>query len=130
MIDRIMEKNMEIQKKKYIQSERHQKALEYALNKIQSSVIFPYINEIILYGSCAKKTEKYNSDVDLFVEFQEKIKSNDDYKYAMLLLKSEVSMDDIYDPEVDLKIAFGNDWRQSAMSFYKAVKRDGIRLYP
>lgn len=35
-----------------IPSERHQKSLEFAINKASASRIFPYIKHIILFGSC------------------------------------------------------------------------------
>lgn len=35
-----------------IPSERHQKSLEFTINKASASRIFPYIKHIILFGSC------------------------------------------------------------------------------
>lgn len=37
-----------------ISSDRHQKSLEYALNKVEKSSVAPYVKHIILFGSCAR----------------------------------------------------------------------------
>lgn len=47
-----------------IHSNRQQKVLDYALDQIQSSTLMPYINAIYLYGSCARRQEHWDSDVE------------------------------------------------------------------
>lgn len=44
---------------------KHQRALDYALLQIKESPIFPYVKNIIVYGSCARGEEKWDSDLDL-----------------------------------------------------------------
>ena len=111
-----------------ITSKRHQEALEYALNVIRNSPVFPYVVNVYLYGSCAKKTETRDSDVDLLMELHPTVESNEDLRQPLRILKSDVMTDSIEDPEVDLKIVVGDEWRSSSMTFFKNVRKDGILL--
>ncbi len=46
---------------------RHLKAMQSALQFLTKEPYQKYIEEVYLYGSCAKGNQKYDSDVDLFV---------------------------------------------------------------
>ena len=75
---------------KYINSDRHQKALEYALEYLNHSVFKQYINNVILYGSCARGEENYRSDVDLLIEFDERfLDVKKEMNRGCLILRSE-----------------------------------------
>ena len=50
------------------QTERHQEAIEYALNILSANPYKSYIDKIYMFGSCARKEQRYTSDVDLLVE--------------------------------------------------------------
>ena len=58
---------------KVIKSERHQAALEYALEQIKNSPLRPYVQATFLYGSCSRGEEKYSSDVDLLLVLNENL---------------------------------------------------------
>lgn len=111
-----------------IRSERQQKALEYALDVIKESPVLPFVEGVYLYGSCARAAEKWTSDVDLFMELHPSFLERKDLRIPLRLLKSEVSSDELYNPEVDLKIVVGDDWRSSNMLYYQNVLKDGIQL--
>lgn len=111
-----------------IQSQRHQQALEYALNVIRNSPVSPYVVSVYLYGSCAKKTETHDSDVDLLLELRPTVELDEELRQQLFILKSEVMTDSLEDPEVDLKIVVGDEWRTSPMPFFKNVRKDGILL--
>lgn len=110
-----------------IGSKRQQTALEYALGVIKRSPVYPFIENLYLYGSCSRASEKWESDVDLFMELSPAISAHD-LKIPLRLLKTEVMTDDFNDPEVDLKIVIGPEWRQSDMLFFQNVRKDGILL--
>ena len=46
---------------------RHKQALRYAMEKISRSPLAPYVNELYLYGSYARGTQTWESDVDLLL---------------------------------------------------------------
>ena len=54
---------------------RHLDALDYAINKIKKSPLLVYINDLILYGSCARGEEKFGSDVDLLLCLNEEARA-------------------------------------------------------
>ena len=47
----------------------------------------------------------------------------------MRLLKSQVSTDDIEDPEVDLKIVVGDEWKSNHMQYFKNIRKEGISVW-
>lgn len=112
-----------------INSKPHQEALEYALDVIRKSPLFPYVVGIYLFGSCAKKTENPDSDVDLLLELSPSANLTEELRVPLRLLKSDVMTDSLDDPEVDLKIVVGEEWRTSPMLFFKNVRKDGIQLF-
>lgn len=109
-------------------SKRHQDALNYALGQIHTSMIAPYIEDILLFGSCAKGTAAEDSDVDLFLQLREDFPNTREYRTALRLLKSRVTTNNVDEPETDLKIVIGNNWKSSPMLFYKNVRKEGISL--
>lgn len=112
---------------KFIRSEKQQKALEFALDVISNSPLKPYISAIFLYGSCARGEENEDSDVDLLLEFKEEFEEHKkELKKEILLLKSEVTDDELFSAETDLKIVIGQEWKKSNMFFYKNIRKDGI----
>lgn len=107
---------------------RSEKTISYAVNQIQKSSIAPFVNHVYLYGSCARKMQNFNSDVDLFLELSEDFDSAQ-YRDEVLRLKGTVSPKDICAPEVDLKVVVGDYWRDSKMLYYKRVKTEGVDVW-
>lgn len=50
-----------------VSNNRHKESLEYALDVLFSDTYKQFIKSIYLYGSCARREQRYNSDVDLFI---------------------------------------------------------------
>lgn len=111
-----------------VDTKRFEYSLNYALTKIKTSPIKPYINDIYLYGSYARKQHRYNSDVDLLVELNENININE-FREEIFKLKGIVSPPDMDYPEVDLKIVIGNEWKTNKMLYYQNVKKEGIKIW-
>jgi len=109
---------------------RQQKALDYALQVILTSALAPFVHAIYLYGSCARGTQSWNSDVDLLLELQAGVQEDPTLRKALRLLRTEVSSDELDDAETDLRITIGADWRQSEQQFYKNIQEEGIQIWP
>lgn len=112
-----------------IPSNKHDIALRNALDVIKQSSVFPFVDKLYLYGSCAQNKISSTSDVDLFMVINNNTPQTREFRKNLLLLKSDVTSDNINEPEVDLKIVTGNEWENSTMNYYKNVKKDGIILW-
>jgi predicted nucleotidyltransferase len=122
-----MEKQITIQYK--INTLRHQQALEYALKQIEQSPIFPHISSIILFGSCAREEQNFESDVDLFLVLDI---SRDDFqniKQDIIYLRGTISPVEATAPEIDVKIALGNSWKTDNSTIYHFIRKDGKLLW-
>lgn len=109
--------------------ERHEKAIQYALRQIKLSPLYPFAKEIILFGSCARKEECFNSDVDLFLVLSEEVRQTGDFARKCRALKSGVTTDEIADAETDLKICIGDKWETSNDTIYVCIRKDGVSLW-
>lgn len=128
--DRTIHKNERVRiMEKYIKSKRHYQALLYALEQIKKSELSQFIEKIYLYGSCARGEEEWDSDIDLLVQLREEARKYPETKKQILLLKGEVSTDEIADPEANVRFVFGSEWENSSMLYYANVRRDGINLW-
>ena len=45
------------------------------------------------------------------------------------MLNSEIGTNELHDPEVDVKIVFGNEWKTNKICFFDNIKRDGINVW-
>lgn len=108
-----------------IRSVRHQQALDYALQQIRTSPVFPYVTGVYLFGSCAKQKETENSDVDLLLEVNLPEEMDEDLRSALRLLKTEITSDDWEAPDVDLIIVCGPEWQTSTQMFYQNIRKEG-----
>ncbi|MFR3139016.1 MAG: nucleotidyltransferase family protein [Lacrimispora saccharolytica] len=105
---------------------RHKQALRYAMEKISCSPLAPYVNELYLYGSYARGTQTWESDVDLLLTLDANAPN---LKKEIIKLKAEVSQDGIDDVQVDLKVLYGDDWKTSQMLYYQNIRREGKKLW-
>ena len=109
--------------------DRHAMALENAYNRIKESPVMEHIAEIYLYGSLARETVKWDSDIDLLIVLDELERDNADLRRNIIELKGTISGDDLYNPEVDIKIAFGDSWKSSKSLFYTTILDEGKLLW-
>ena len=105
---------------------RHKQALRYAMEKISRSPLAPYVNELYLYGSYARGTQTWESDVDLLLTLDGNAPN---LKKEIIKLKAEVSQDGIDDVQVDLKVLYGDAWKTSQMLYYQNIRREGKKLW-
>lgn len=112
---------MKLRKTANVLSQRHSNAIQYAVKNIKDSELQPYITDLILYGSCARKEQKYSSDIDLLLVLSEDFQKRKELRLSLRKLKSQVMTDDVEDPEVDLKIVIGSDWETNPMQYYPII---------
>ena len=103
--------------------------LEQAQRKIFTSKLAPYVRELYLYGSVARGEETWESDIDLFLVLDEPEGGRKELKKEILNLKGSISGDEMDDPEVDLKVVFGDAWKSSGQMYYQNVAKEGKRLW-
>lgn len=103
-------------------------SINYAIAQIKQSKIAPFVQDLYLYGSCARNEQDYDSDVDLLLELSDDI-DLDKYRSDLLILRSKIisTSDDI--PEADLRIEIGSTWKNSNLFFYKNIKKDCISIW-
>lgn len=102
---------------------RHSKSLQHALQVLRQDKYAKYINAIYLYGSCARGTQKYDSDIDLLLMVQA-----DTPKAILRQMQIEVMPEEIDLPPVELKISMGDTFSDSSQ-FNENIKRDGRLLW-
>lgn len=111
-------------------SERHKNAIKYAVESIKNSPLSVYVQNVILFGSCARNEQKYTSDIDLLLVLKEEFSSEKErLRVPLRLIKSDVMTGELDDPDVDLKIVIGDEWENSPMLFYQLIRKEGISLW-
>jgi predicted nucleotidyltransferase len=108
---------------------RQQQALEYALRQIEQSSLFPYISSIILFGSCAREEQNFESDVDLFLVLDISKNDFENIKQDIIYLRGTISPVEATAPEVDVKITIGNSWETDDSTIYYFIRKDGKLLW-
>ncbi len=101
---------------------RHKISMDQAITKLVEK-FSEYINEIYLYGSCARGEQKFSSDVDLFVRVEEDTPSR-----VLRKMRVEAMPDELNLPEVDLKFASGKEFSQS-YRFNENIKKEGKLIW-
>lgn len=112
-----------------LKSSRHQQALERAVKALRDSKYASYITALILYGSCARGEERFDSDVDLFLEMKPEFQLLPERAQAVNMLRQGVVSEEIRDPEVELRFAFGSEWRSATDAFHTQVRTEGVWLW-
>lgn len=110
-------------------SQRHERAICYALLQIRTSLLAPFVKDVLLYGSCARKEQRWKSDVDLCMILNVSVEKLKDYKKALHMLKGQISEEHANSAEVDLKILIGDDWEKDNTLFYRNLRKDGISIW-
>lgn len=103
-------------------------SIEYAITQIKQSKLAPFVQNLYLYGSCARNEQDYDSDVDLLLELSPKIDKKLHFEDMLMLKSKVVPVDDLL-PEVDLKIEIGDKWKNNSMLYYQNIRKEGIQIW-
>lgn len=103
--------------------EKHKKVLEWAKTFLPKE--YPFINEIWLYGSCARNEESFMSDVDLLVMIPEEYF----VKNVLRLIKTETPGYQF--PDVDIHCDIGKLYNKEFDNdnYIKNIRKDAIKIY-
>ena len=104
-------------------------SIKYALNKLINSDIVSYIDDVVLYGSLARGNNRSNSDIDILLVLDESVKNIANYQKVINKLRGSISTSNINDPENDLHVVYGNDYKKINNAYYSNILKDGISLW-
>ncbi len=102
---------------------RHEKSLQYALDKLKNSDYSDYISCVYLYGSCSREDYKFNSDIDLFVCVHENTPAA-----ILRKMRSDVINDDYTLPEVELMVSKSGLYSVSRQ-FNENLQKEAVLLW-
>ncbi|WP_077611967.1 nucleotidyltransferase domain-containing protein [Clostridium sp. Marseille-P2415] len=104
---------------------RHMQSINSALKILCSEAYKPYIEAVYLYGSCARGDQKFDSDVDLLLQ------CNDKFTPAIGRRMRIDAMPDNWNlPEVELKFVYGDSWKTGRDQFSRNLEKEGVLLKP
>lgn len=101
---------------------RHAESLRYALNVLSQPEYKKYIRAVYLYGSCARREQKFNSDVDLFLFLDEGM-PDDLIREMRMAVIPHYSL-----PEVEIKFS-KTDLFSNSRHFNRNLERDGRLIW-
>lgn len=103
--------------------DNHKKIINWAKTYLPKE--YPFINEIWLYGSCARNEENYMSDVDLLVMIPE------EYFEKKILRQIKTETPGYKLPDVDIHCDIGNLYNEEYNEdcYIKNIRKDAIKIY-
>lgn len=103
---------------------RHLQAMEHALKILSEEPYRKYIDAIYLYGSCATGRQKYESDVDLLVQYNPSFDQQIGRNMRIAAMPEDAEL-----PDVELKFVQQDYWKQASDPFSQNLKKEGILLW-
>lgn len=103
---------------------RHLQAMNNALKILSSTPYSQHINAIYLYGSCATGKQKYDSDVDLLVEYNSSFNQMIGRQMRIAVIPDNINL-----PDVELKFVKKDLWKKNSDCFSKNLQKEGILLW-
>lgn len=109
----------------------HEKVLQFALDHLKT---LTYVKQIWLFGSYARKQNRYNSDLDLYVVIDEKYNT----PRNKVLMRNNCCSDDYTLPEPDIHFGIKEvemykdsaDFIDNSESlFIRNIKKEGVKLW-
>lgn len=104
--------------------ERHIQSINGALEVLCSEVYRPYLDAVYLYGSCARGNQRFDSDVDLLLQCNEKF--TPDIGRSMII---DAMPEDWKLPDVELKFVYGDSWKSGKDQFSRNLIKEGVLLW-
>ena len=94
------------------------------LSILSSEPFVKYIERIYLFGSYARKQNRYSSDVDILIECNENLNPEVARKMRIAVMPECIDM-----PEIDLKFVKKDKWRERGNQFSKNLLKEGVLLW-
>ena len=110
-------------------SEDQKRALSEAPRMIHGSGVRPYVEGLYLYGSLARHSQRFDSDVDLLLVLSERIREVPDYEELLHRTRVDFRERIFGRVQYDLKIQIGQAWRESRSAYFDSIRRDGINIW-
>lgn len=107
---------------------RSNQSVLYALDAIQQSALAIYVKHVYFFGSCARKGQTYESDVDLLLELDLSFRSCKNKREFIVDLRRALERIDVSLPRIDLKIVVGYGWKTTGDLFFRFILKEGIQL--
>ena len=108
---------------------KRESAIRYALKMISQSKLFPYVEDVILYGSTARNEASSSSDIDLLLVLNPHAKEQENSRSWIVDLRGNISTDNIRDPEADLHIAYGDSWKSGNQAYQRNIQKEGLSIW-
>ena len=116
-------------RKKQPLDERQWKVITAVKEVVRSSPFRDFAEDLILYGSAARGSFRYDSDVDLLLVLRENAKEIDDFRDAYRTLRGRLMVEEDGLPKADVHTTFGEGWKAAAETYYQEVRRDGRSVW-
>ena len=108
---------------------KREASIRFALDRISQSKLFPYVEDVILYGSTARNEASSSSDIDLLLVLNCNAKGQRDSNSWIIDLKGNISTDSIKDPEADLHITYGDSWKSGNQAYQRNIQKEGLSIW-
>lgn len=106
---------------------KYKRYITQYLSNVKENKLFPHVNKVILFGSCARETVKDYSDIDLFLITNVKLKEDE---LSLLFDPIPYQVDGIYIP-IDTLLQFQEEYnlcKENPYMVQKFVEKDGVIL--
>lgn len=103
---------------------RHLQVMENAVKILSGEPYMHYIDAIYLYGSCATGKQKFDSDVDLLVQYNQEFNPGIGRKMRIAVMPADISQ-----PDVELKFVEQNRWKQRQDPFSRNLRKESILIW-
>lgn len=103
---------------------RHLQAMKDAVKILSTEPYIHYIDAIYLYGSCATGKQKYNSDVDLLIQYNQEFIPSIGREMRIAVMPADISQ-----PDVELKFVKQDQWKYGEDPFSKNLRKESILLW-
>lgn len=104
--------------------ERHMQAINNALKVLCSEEYQLYVEAVYLYGSCARGNKRFDSDVDLLLQCNEKFTPDIGRSMRIQAMPEDWKL-----PDVELKFVYGEEWKTGKDQFSRNLIKEGVLLW-
>lgn len=101
--------------------------IKFAIETLKDSFLSAYISEVYLYGSTARGTNRFDSDVDLLICISENCP--DDLRKKLRELRIDLMPENKELSDTDAHFVVGQHWKDNRSIYYTNVMNDGVEIW-